>query len=166
MTPQKENAAPTDKRNGAFPHRETYQYQYSHGNLNAPFRSTTSNIPKPIERVCRSLGYTLWLNTPKAWLGFRIILKARLSNACRLLLAVNVLSTLNRDDALRALTEAHSYAESPLPPLLIGVMDEAAFWADMAGPEELDAYCLANFNRMHPARQSAFLNFVQGREAA
>ena len=49
---------------------------------------------------------------------------------------------------------------------LFNHMDQAAFWADMAEPDELDAYCLASFNRMHPARQSAFLAFVQRKAAA
>lgn len=57
------------------------------------------------------------------------------------------------------------YAGMPQAPLF-NHMDQAAFWADMAEPVELDAYCLASFNRMHPARQSAFLAFVQRGQAA
>jgi hypothetical protein len=49
---------------------------------------------------------------------------------------------------------------------LFNYMDQAAFWADMATPDELDAYALASFNRMAPQRQAAFLGFVQGRAAA
>jgi hypothetical protein len=45
-------------------------------------------------------------------------------------------------------------------------MDQAVFWADMAEADELDAYCLASFNRMAPQRQAAFLGFIQGRAAA
>jgi hypothetical protein len=45
-------------------------------------------------------------------------------------------------------------------------MDDAAFWADMAEPGELEAYCLASFKRMIPARQMDFLAFVQRRAAA
>ncbi len=56
-------------------------------------------------------------------------------------------------------------AGAPIAPLL-GHMDEAAFWADMVEPEELDAYCLASFNRMSPSRQDAFLDYVQARAAA
>ena len=52
-----------------------------------------------------------------------------------------------------------------MPPLY-GYMDEAAFWAEMAEPEALEAYCLASFERMAPARQSAFLNHVMGSAAA
>ena len=48
----------------------------------------------------------------------------------------------------------------PIPPLF-SYMDEAAFWADMAEPEALDAYCLASFNAMTGPRQAAFLEFVQ-----
>ena len=46
------------------------------------------------------------------------------------------------------------------------VMEEAAFWADMASRVELKAYCLATFQRMKPADQAAFLGYVQGRAAA
>jgi hypothetical protein len=53
----------------------------------------------------------------------------------------------------------------PLPPL-VNYMNEASFWADRAAPTELDAYCLATFNRMAPDRQAAFLDFIQRRAAA
>jgi hypothetical protein len=52
-------------------------------------------------------------------------------------------------------------AGAPIPALL-GVMDQAAFWADMATPPELDAYALACVNRMAPKRKAAFLAYVGG----
>jgi hypothetical protein len=45
-------------------------------------------------------------------------------------------------------------------------MDEAAYWADIASPEELEAYCLATFQAMQRGRRAAFLDHVQGRQAA
>ena len=54
----------------------------------------------------------------------------------------------------------------PQVPFLCGVMEEAAFWADMASRVELKAYCLATFQRMTPADQAAFLGYVQQKEAA
>lgn len=45
-------------------------------------------------------------------------------------------------------------------PALMGIMDQAAWWADFALPIELDAYALACVNRMTPPRRAAFLNYV------
>lgn len=52
-------------------------------------------------------------------------------------------------------------AGAPIPALL-GVMDQASFWADFATPAELDAYALACVNRMAPKRKAAFLAYVGG----
>ncbi len=46
------------------------------------------------------------------------------------------------------------------PPSLVGVMDEAAWWADFATPVEHKAYCLACYRRMPRADQLAFLDYV------
>ncbi len=56
-------------------------------------------------------------------------------------------------------------AGPPIAPLF-GYMDEAAFWADLAEPAELEAYCLASFRAMSRERQAEFLDYVQGRSAA
>jgi hypothetical protein len=55
--------------------------------------------------------------------------------------------------------------DMPIPPFL-GIMDQAAFWADMATQREAKAYALACYNRLTPDNQAAFLNYVQGRAAA
>lgn len=52
----------------------------------------------------------------------------------------------------------------PIPPFN-GFLAEARLWADFTSPSELDAYVLAAFERMRPARQAAFLAHV-GRIAA
>ncbi|MFN3824091.1 MAG: hypothetical protein ACK4RN_08945 [Pseudorhodobacter sp.] len=52
-------------------------------------------------------------------------------------------------------------AGMPIAPLL-SVMDEAAFWADLATPGERKAYCLASFNAMPPKDRASFLAYVQG----
>jgi len=44
-------------------------------------------------------------------------------------------------------------------------VDEAANWAEMANPDELDAYIVAIFNAMPGSRKRAFLDFA-GRAAA
>jgi hypothetical protein len=51
-------------------------------------------------------------------------------------------------------------AGRPVVPLF-NFMHEASVWADLAGPNELDAYCLASFNRMERAHQIAFLSHAQ-----
>ena len=58
-----------------------------------------------------------------------------------------------------------SAVRQPIAPLF-NHMNEAAFWADMATPDEREAYCLASFKAMSYERQAAFLDFVQGRRAA
>jgi len=55
-------------------------------------------------------------------------------------------------------------AGPPIPPF-DGVMAEATFWANMANPDELAAYTLACYARLAPARQAAFLAYVQRRAA-
>jgi hypothetical protein len=128
--------------------------------------SISQHIPEPIKRVSRSLGYALWLGGVNEWLGFSVVLRAQLSEPQRAALAYAALRSLPHHQAL-AVAEAvlPKGSSAPIAPLF-NHMDEAAFWADMAAPEELDAYALASFNRMAPARQSAFLGFVQGRQVA
>lgn len=123
-----------------------------------------------IDSVSRSLGYCLLLDDLDAWLGLASILRARLSTTERAALAHVALKALLPQDA-KAVAEAalggvmHSAAGQPIAPLF-NHMDEAAFWADMATPDEREAYCLASFKAMPYERQSAFLEFVQGRQTA
>ena len=113
-------------------------------------------MPRRIKRVSRSLGYCLLLDDLDAWLGLTTILRARLNTAERA-------AQLVANAALEANHTAP--ASHPIAPLLNHI-DEAAFWADMATSDEHEAYCLASFKAMPYERQSAFLEFVQGRQAA
>ena len=84
----------------------------------------------------------------------------------RAALAFMGLKALDRGDAMMTAEAALcAGAGQPHAPLF-GFMDQAAFWADMVDPEELEAYCLASFNAMPRGRQAAFLDHVQGRQAA
>lgn len=123
-------------------------------------------LPNRILRVCRDLGYTLSLNAERDWYGFAIVLAARLEEQERASLAWAALKALPPDLTTNVIKSVlpHCVA-APLPPLL-SHMDEAAYWADLAEPEALDAYCLAAFRAMSGARQLAFLEFTQGRQAA
>lgn len=123
-----------------------------------------------IDSVSRSLGYCLLLDDLDAWLGLGCILRARLSTTERAALAYVALKALPPQQA-QAVGDAAlgnamlSTAGQPIAPLF-NHMDEAAFWADIATPDEREAYCLASFKAMPYARQAAFLDFVQGRRAA
>jgi len=128
--------------------------------------SIAQHIPDNIKRASRSIGYAAWLNTSDAWYGLPAILRSRLDARQRVALAFTALKSLDRDDAAKTMQAVRSEgAGQPIAPLF-NAMDEATFWADLATPEELDAYTFASFKRMSPARQAAFLNFVQGRAAA
>lgn len=124
--------------------------------------SIADHIPEHIKKVSRSIGYALWLNGENQWLGLELVIPAHLDQQQREALAYMALKSLSYDDA-KSIAESvlDIGAGQPIAPLL-NYMDEALFWADMAFPEELDAYCLASFERMDPARQAAFLEHVQG----
>ncbi|GGF53508.1 hypothetical protein SAMN05216376_102165 [Mameliella alba] len=112
------------------------------------------------------LRYTLTLGSQEAWLGVAPVLMARLTVEERAALAFMALKSQDRDDAtMTAEAALCAGAGQPQAPFF-GFMDQAAFWADMADPEELEAYCLASFNAMPRGRQAAFLDHVQGRQAA
>jgi hypothetical protein len=128
--------------------------------------NVAQHIPDNIKRVSRALGHTLWLDHPDDWFGLSVILRARLDTRQRAALAFMALRSLDRDQATTAAQAVLSEgAGQPIAPLF-NHMDEASFWADMATPDELDAYALASFNRMAPKRQAAFLGFIQGKAAA
>jgi hypothetical protein len=124
------------------------------------------HMPDAYKRAARALGFSLLLNTADAWHGLTIVLSARLTWEQRAALAWSSLRALPPETVVEVTNAVcPKHTAPPLPPL-ISYMDEATFWADMAEPEALEAYCLASFDRMAPARQSAFLNHVMGRAAA
>lgn len=128
--------------------------------------SFSALMHRPHLKVVRMLGHVLTLGTQDAWWGLVPVLMARLTVEERAALAFMGLKALDRDDAMMTAEAALcAGAGQPQAPLF-GFMDQAAFWADMADPEELEAYCLASFNAMPRGRQVAFLDHVQGRQAA
>lgn len=117
-----------------------------------------------VAEVSRFLGMAG--RTRDDWVDIVSELLVRLTVQERAALAFMALTSLDLETAfLTADTALHRGAGAPLAPLF-SFMDEAAFWADMAEPEELEAYCLASFNRMATGRQAAFLDYVNGRTAA
>jgi hypothetical protein len=128
--------------------------------------SISQHIPEPIKRVSRSIGYALWLGGVNPWHGVSVVLTSTASGDQRKALAWAVLRSLTPDQIVAVVETVLPEGSSvPIAPLF-NHMDEAAFWADMAEPDALEAYCLASFNAMLRPRQVAFLDFVQGRKAA
>lgn len=77
----------------------------------------------------------------------------------RAAIAWAALRELDPDDA--AIVATSFLPAGPPLPAFDGVMVEAAFWADMATPDEHAAYCLACFSRLSDDRRAAFLRHVQ-----
>lgn len=120
---------------------------------------------KAHKKAAKLLGYALVLGDFDGWEAASAIWQARLSAAERAALAWAALRSLDEDDAREVTATVIQDAGSPLPPFF-SPMDEAAFWADIASPAELDAYALACVRNMAPDRRAAFLDYVQGRQAA
>ena len=130
--------------------------------------STMSELINPAHRsVSRSIGYALTNGDGNGWDMFTAVALLRLEDRERVALAYAALRALSPDHVAPVLDAALGRFGAGMPQSpLFNHMDQAAFWADQATPDEADAYCFASFNRMAPARQSAFLGFVHGRAAA
>ena len=127
-----------------------------------------SKFIKPAHKsVARSIGYALTTGDSDGWGMFTAVTLLRLEDVERVGVAYAALRSLNPDHVKDTLEAALGRSGVGMPQApLSNHMDQAVFWADMAEADELDAYCLASFNRMAPPRQSAFLGFVQERAAA
>ncbi|UWR39229.1 hypothetical protein [Sulfitobacter sp. W074] len=129
-------------------------------------KTLSKYMPDAYKRVARTVGYSLLLTDADAWHGLTVVLTARLTPQERAAMAWAVLRSLTPEQVVDvAQAVLLKGVGAPIAPL-INHMDEAAFWADMAAPDEREAYCLASFKAMPYERQAAFLDFVQGRLAA
>ncbi|WP_397544218.1 hypothetical protein [Roseovarius salis] len=117
------------------------------------------------KKAAKLLGYALILDDFDSWEAASAIWQARLTDTERAALAWAALRSLDEDHAREVAYTVIQGAGAPLPPF-ISPMDEAAYWADIASPAELDAYALACVQAMAPGRRAAFLEYMQGREAA
>jgi len=122
-------------------------------------------IKRPHLGSTRMLGYALTLHDYDAWEGASAVWQARLTETERAALAWAALRSLDHDDAVTVAETALGGAGAPDAPLF-SEMDQAAFWADMASPSELDAYALACVRAMATGRRAAFLEYMQEKEAA
>jgi hypothetical protein len=130
-------------------------------------KNLSKYMPDAYKRVSRMIGYTLLLGGDlNNWHNLTVVLTARLTPKERGAMAWAVLRSLTPEQVVTvAETVLPKGSSAPIAPLFNHV-DEAAFWADMAEPEELEAYCLASFNAMPAPRKAAFLECVQGRQMA
>ena len=110
------------------------------------------------------LGYCLTSGSFDRWMDAAFVWSVRLSIKERVSLTYAALKSLPPEDAQATAEAALAGAGMPQAPLF-GFMDQANFWADMAEPQELAAYCLASFKNMASDRQAAFLDFVKRRAA-
>lgn len=123
-------------------------------------------MPDSIKRVAKVIGYALLLDDDNSWHGVTVVLTASCSTRQRLALSWAVLRSLTPEDIGKVVASVLPQGvRQPIAPLFNHI-DEAAFWADMAEPEALEAYCLASFNAMPAPRKAASLDFVEGRAAA
>jgi hypothetical protein len=129
-------------------------------------KTLSKYMPDAYKRVARTVGYSLLLTDADAWHGLTVVLTARLTPQERGAMAWAVLRSLTPEQVVAvAETVLPEGSSAPIAPLF-NHMEEAVFWADMAEPEALEAYCLASFKAMPAPRKAAFLEFVQGRAAA
>lgn len=122
-------------------------------------------MKRPHLGATRMLGYALTSHDYETWEAASAVWQARLSPEECAALAWAALRALDLDHAREVANTVIQDAGAPLTPF-INPMDEAAYWADIASPEELEAYCLATFRAMPRGRRAAFLDHVQRRKAA
>ncbi|WP_424991452.1 hypothetical protein [Fluviibacterium sp. S390] len=115
--------------------------------------------------ISRALGYSLTLGTSEAWAAFSTIAAHRLSLEDRAGMAFATLSSLDPAQAEQVAAAALRAAGMPASSFL-GAMLEARLWAHSATETERKAYCLACFEVMAEANQSAFLQRATAMEAA
>ena len=132
--------------------------------------SSLSYFSKAVSRehkgAARLLGFALHLGDFDAWVKASAAWSIRLSNEERAAMAFAALKSLPPCQAEMTVQAALPQGAGMPHAPLFSEMDQAGHWADLASEEELDAYCLAAFNRMASHRQAAFLKHVSGRQAA
>jgi hypothetical protein len=111
-------------------------------------------------RAARALGFILEADLPDLWEGFAVVLKARLTEGERGLLAYSALRSLDPEPRELAFSAAHWGAldlgdEAPVP-----LMRAARAWASDAGEDELKAFAAAAYEAMSPTAQVHFVGYL------
>lgn len=116
------------------------------------------------KRAAKTLGYVLTLAEPMKWAATARIWEARLNPTERYELARSVMLAMQPEDIEAVIADVTGAAGYPLPSFLDPLAD-AQWWAGLANPAELRAYCLAAFMSMTKREQGAFLDFANGGSA-
>lgn len=117
-------------------------------------------IKRPHLGATRMLGYALTMHDYETWEAASAVWQARLTPEECAALAWAALRSLDRDHALAVTEAVLDGAGAPLPPLF-NATDEAAWWAGIASPEEIDAYAVATFNALSPAKRRDFIDYAK-----
>lgn len=117
-------------------------------------------IKRPHLGATRMLGYALTMHDFETWEAASAVWQARLTPEECAALAWAALRSLDRDHALAVTEAVLDGAGAPLPPLF-NAADEAVFWAGIASPEEIDAYAVATFNALSPAKRRDFIDYAR-----
>lgn len=156
----KENPAILCKGRGADEFSKRTKFQDEGSPITAT-ESTQIFLSRNHERAARVIGYALTLDTSSGWTAAGAILSARLTRQERGSLAFAALWSMDAPDA--ELVARVALRGSGMPgATFLGVMDEAASWADLATVQERKAYALACYTRMSKRDRAAFLAHVQG----
>ena len=118
------------------------------------------------KRAVKALVYALTLDSYFGWKAAALVCQERLRDRELAALAFMALRSLESSDARMTVEAALSIGAGQPQAPLFGFLDQAKFWAEIAEPEELEAYCISSFNGMPAQRQKAFIEFVQSRLAA
>lgn len=113
---------------------------------------------EPHKKAARMLGYALTLGGHDVWHGCALIFRARLTPQERAALAWAGLRSLDHEDAEKVAHAILGEPDAPVRPWPLFDYDDAAFWADTAGPDELAAYAEAALTRMAPAARDTLLH--------
>lgn len=111
-------------------------------------------------RAAHALGCVLEANSPNLWEGFALILKARLTEGERGLLAYSALRSLDPVPRELAFNAAHWGALDFSDGAPVPLMRAARSWADHASEDELKAFAAAAYQAMSRTAQVHFVGYV------
>ena len=123
-------------------------------------KSTFSKLMKrPHLGATRMLGYALTMHDYETWEAASAVWQARLTPEECAALAWAALRSLDRDNAVEVARRFWRRGRTASPN--VSPTDEAAWWAGIASPDEIDAYAVATFNALSPAKRRHFIDFAR-----
>lgn len=118
------------------------------------------------KKAARVLGYALTLGDFSAWQDAGRIWTAHLGEAERAALAYTALRTLTPQNAQAVAAAVVGGSAGRPVATSADHLNDAALWAELSAPDELEAYCFACFDALPETRQAAFLEFAKRRLSA